>query len=86
MRVFQIACKDSKTGYEMVLSECSFNMAMYYLDSELVKKHGMEVCSVNTTKDGLQMICFGRWNETESYYEDTIAYYYDEARGYLMKE
>ena len=87
MRQFKTSCKDSKTGHEMVLSECSFNMAVDWLEREVMQKYGMEVVSTTGTRgSGIQMLCLGRWNETENYYEDTIAYYYDEDRGYLMKE
>lgn len=37
MRKFVTSCKDDKTGYEMILSECSYNEACDWLEKEIAK-------------------------------------------------
>lgn len=79
MRVFKTECKDNKTGYSMILSECSYNMAMDWLEKELAKKD-YGVSATYTMENGLIAIftgvgmCSGR------------TFYYDEERGYLLGE
>lgn len=38
MRIFDTQCRDNKTGFIMVASECSYNMACDYL----LSKFGMD--------------------------------------------
>ena len=79
MRIFKTVCRDTKTGYEMILSECSYNMAMDWLQREM-DKHGLFISRIEITKD-----------YTRIYTEDGECvpgrkFYYDEGRGYLLGE
>lgn len=82
MRIFTTATKDSKTGYEMVLSECSYNEAAYWLEEQIVRV-GYCVDTLKThTDDGLihiliKNVVSGAKGRT---------YFYDEERGYLLGE
>lgn len=81
MKEFRTSCKDSKTGYEMILSECSYNMAMNYLADRL-SEVGYEIRNIAITKDGIKVIT------TNSIKVGVIGrtFYYDEGRGYLLGE
>lgn len=75
--------RDTKTGYEMILSEVSYNRAMFWLQEEL-KRHNytirstaqmhkpfeLTVVTTNTIRTG----ALGRM------------FYYDGDRGYLLGE
>lgn len=72
MKRFTALCKDKTTGYEMVLSECSFNQACSFLESkrsELGKYLGTFFVSINVSKLKFEKATF----------------LYDEERGLLMK-
>lgn len=73
MRVFTASCKDSKYGYEMVASECSYNVACDYIERNLEYK--ITKCS----KDIMRGL-------TEIKTTDNITFVYDEARGFLMRK
>ena len=81
MRVFNSSYKDSKTGYEMILSECSYNMAMDWLSKELAK-YGYEISRTEVHIDGLIYI----WSNHVRSGALCRMYYYDEERGYLLGE
>lgn len=86
MRRFTAACKDNKTGYEMILSECSYNQACAWLYEE-VKKAGREVCrSFINNVTGLTEIWTAEWSDKICNYVPTRHYFYDEERGYLLGE
>ena len=74
MRLFTAICIDNVTNMQMILSECSFNMACSYLESVQEKYNlgeylGTECMSLTTTKIEFENATF----------------YYDEERGYLLK-
>lgn len=71
MKRFTQSVKDSLTGMELILSECSFNEACMFLQNEMKsdKYIGCEAFE-ETTK-----IMFKRRN-----------FFYDEKRGYLLGE
>ena len=75
MRVFQTECKDDKTGYSMVLSECSYNMAMYWLE-DMIKKLG-HTSNIECHKEESGLIRIETSGRT---------FFYDEERGYLLGE
>lgn len=79
MRVFTTECKDSVTGYAMVLSECSYNMACDWLERTL-KKYGRVVWDVNKYEgDDLVYLRTGEhWGNL------CRTFVYDESRGFLM--
>ena len=81
MRVFQTECKDDKTGYSMVLSEASYNMAMDWLSKELAK-YGYEITRTELHTNGLMYI----WSNNVRSGASARMYYYDESRGYLLGE
>ena len=73
MRRFTALCIDNKTNYEMLASECSFNMACNFLTQNgfidpdtMIEINGMTYMEFWTPK-GTRTFC------------------YDEARGYLME-
>ena len=84
MRVFTTECKDSVTGYAMVLSECSYNMACDWLERTL-KKYKVEIydCRVNS-KTGFIELTTGKFYDSLGRYELCRRYFYDEIRGYLL--
>ena len=80
MRVFNTLCKDDKTGYQMILSECSYNMAMDWLERKCIDSgctfrivqdyvHDLSAIVVDDSKGNIARI-----------------FYYDEDRGYLLGE
>ena len=75
---------DDKTGYELLLSECSYNMAMDWLSKELAK-YGLEVCGIHYDRDrGLTKLYSGRPDKSGLNFGRK--FYYDEERGYLLGE
>ena len=69
MREFKTICVDNKTRMQMVLSECSFNMAVSYLEEKKLGKYlGLEKTDI-----GYKLI-----------FEDVV-FFYDSDRGYLLK-
>lgn len=79
MKVFTTLCKDDKTGFQMILSECSYNMAMDWLDKKL-KKTNMWI-EQTRVRDGLTEILI-----TDKHLLRGRTFYYDEERGYLLGE
>lgn len=71
MREFKTMCKDTKTGMQMVLSECSYNTACFWLESK-----GF------TTYDKFET----NGNEIYLYFSKPTnrLFVYDEDRGYLL--
>lgn len=82
MRVFTTLCKDAITGFQMILSECSYNMAMDWLEHKCIK-NGCEFSTVQ------QYYVKGRMLPAVTVYnkDRTIrVFVYDEERGYLLGE
>lgn len=73
MRKFLASCIDNKTKKEIVFSECSFNSAMFELEV-----NGFDITSVKVI-NGIHEINANKNNKT-------IKFYYDEERGYLLKD
>lgn len=69
MRKFTTVCKDTKTNYEMILSECSYNQAVSYMANIL---NGIPLVEVKNEM-------------TYVTYHNGKKFCYDETRGYLMK-
>jgi hypothetical protein len=85
MRVFTTECKDTKTPYSMVLSECSYNMAMKWLHDTLWK-YKVEICRCFMNDKGLMEIWTAKFDDTINNYRPMRHYFYDEERGYLLGE
>lgn len=91
MRHFMVECKDSKTGYSMVLSECSYNMACDWLSKE-IGKYGVEIYRTekhitdDTKLSDIWEIWTGKFRTDTNDYEYCRRYFYDEERGYLLGE
>ena len=83
MRVFTTECKDSITGYAMVLSECSYNMACDWLERTLAK-YGVEICGMYLNKEKQVVELYSSYIGNNSKLCRT--YYYDEIRGVLLGE
>ena len=84
MRIFKTSCKDDKTGKEILLSECSYNMAMEWLFQK-IHDAGMEVCRQFTNATtGLYEVWTAKWSDNICNYVPTRHFYYDEERGYLL--
>ena len=79
MRVFTTECKDSVTGYAMVLSECSYNMACDWLERTL-KKYGVWVYQTKTRNNLTEL-----WT-MDKHMLECRRFYYDENRGVLLGE
>ena len=76
MRKFVVSCIDNETRFYMVYSECSFNGAMCQLEYEGLKESDIlkvDIVYING-KDFTRV-------ETKR-----GIYYYDEYRGYLLRE
>lgn len=100
MRKFVTSCIDEKTGYEMVLSEASYNEAMYWLQRDIEKSiYPREIYRTedNGTDDngiddmwifvGIPKKGINPMTGYEDvWYTNTVIFHYDESRGYLMKE
>ena len=86
MRVFKVVCTDAITNYEMILSECSYNMACDWLERTL-NKYGIEIydCKVNS-ETGFMELAAGKFSESLGEYKLTRRYFYDEIRGILLGE
>lgn len=80
MRVFTTLCKDNKTGYQMILSECSYNMAMDWLERKCLK-NGCTFSTVQTYVYNLVAVAVLDRNGVP-----VRIFYYDEERGYLLGE
>ena len=72
MREFKTMCKDSKTGMQMVLAECNYNMACSWLESKGFTEYR-------------KFECVG--DEVWLTFEKPVdaLFVYDEARGYLLR-
>ena len=79
MRVYTSEVKDDKTHFARVLSDCSFNMAMDWLENTLAK-YGVKIGQIRKTDNGLFSIT------TTKKLQLCRTYYYDEARGLLLGE
>ena len=84
MRVFKASCTDNKTGYEMILSECSYNMACEWLSRELTKED-MEILNVEVDFNGIYHIFTGITLSPTLQWSGRT-FYYDEERGVLLGE
>lgn len=86
MRVFTAECKDSITGYAMVLTDCSYNMACDWLEREL-NKYDVDIYECkNDSKTGYTVLKTGQYSSILNEYVPCRTYYYDESRGYLLGE
>lgn len=84
MRVFTTLCKDDKTGHQMILSECTYNMACDWLDNKC-KKAGVEICGLSSNRyTGLIELYTGKPDSKGL--NLCRKYFYDEERGYLLGE
>lgn len=71
MREFKTMCKDTKTGMQMVLSECSYNTACFWLENKGFTEY--DKLEVNGSEVWLY---FSKPTEK--------LFVYDEDRGYLL--
>lgn len=85
MRKFTTECKDNKTRYSMVLSECSYNMAMKWLHDTLWE-YGVEICRCFMNDKGLTEIWTAKFDDHINNYVPCRHFFYDEERGYLLGE
>jgi hypothetical protein len=86
MREIRISCKDDKTGYQVLLTETSYNFACDWLD-KVVKEAGREICRCfHNDETGLTEIWTAEWSDKICNYKPTRHYFYDESRGYLLGE
>lgn len=76
MRKFTAECKDTVTGYSMILSECSYNMAMDWLMRELKSEDVVVASNLDGFFDLITIQVKGVDRK----------FFYDEARGYLLGE
>ena len=80
MRKFMVTCKDDITGYQMILSECSYNQAMAWL-GVILNRHDMTCECLSNNDTGLTDIFIKDKNGNPC-----RTFYYDEERGYLLGE
>lgn len=74
MRRFTALCRDDITGHEMVLSECSFNQACYFLETQNADKKFGEYKGTEC----------GSRDVTKLVFEKAL-FLHDEIRSYLMR-
>lgn len=84
--------KDEKTGRTLVLSEASYNVALDWLQREQ-EKYGREIyrcenCNTNNMEiyTGKPKVGLDVNGNKTVWYCNTVMFYYDEERGYLMQE
>lgn len=88
-------CIDNKTGYELIVSECSYNHVCMWLARELQPSH-IEIVTCTVLKNGLIEI---KTQPTKLEFDademlngkiigksSPRTFYYDEERGYLLGE
>lgn len=93
MRKFVTTCIDEKTGYEMVLSEASYNVAMDWLQRQS-DKYFKEIFRTENNGTDDMWIYVGipkkdinpMTGEVDVWYTNQVVFHYDESRGYLMQE
>ena len=95
MRKFTTLTVDSYTGYNIVLSECSYNMAMDWLNKE-IQKSDAKIFRIFKVVKGIKPLMrievgvphYGKdiMGGTNVYYGLCRNFYYDEDRGYLLKD
>ena len=73
---------DNKTGKELILSGCSYNVACSWLEDELDRAGYHVWTAVSEDPDNMVMI-YTRDNKTG---KEGRCYMYDEVRGYLLGE
>lgn len=81
MKEFKICCRDSITGFEMILSDCSYNMAMDWL---VRKNIDILSCKNSTIYNNMTVIKTGIWSHILGDFKPSRTFYYDETRGYLL--
>lgn len=78
MRRFTTLCKDNITGCEMIFSECSFNQALAFLESENVNdyfENYIGKCKrIEEVTPKIRKLVF-----------EDATFMHDEIRGYLMR-
>ena len=84
MRVFKTSCIDNITGYEMLLSECSYNTACFWLCQEL-KKRNLEITQTNKIKHNTLDLTELITNSFSGGLH-ALRFIYDETRGYLLTD
>ena len=84
MRKFTVECKDDKTGYSMVLSECTYNMACDWLERTL-KMCGVSICGMHYDVDTKITTLYSGKPDAKGL-NLCRKYFYDEERGYLLGE
>ena len=84
---FVTTCIDDVTGYTMVLSEVSYNIACDWLQRE-VQKYGREIFRIEHEDSYHTTFYTGkpRIDCSEKWDTNIVKFYYDEIRGYLMEE
>ena len=80
MREIKTMTKDDRTGYELYLTEASYNRAVEWLSIK-VKQVGRCIWKCTAENDGLTHIYVGK---QEGNLEKM--FFYDEERGYLLGE
>jgi len=86
MRKFLTSVIDRKTRHELILADCSYNMACDWLASELAKNNREIYRQEVSTNNELAYIWTGEWDNDKHDYKNKRMFYYDEERGYLMGE
>ena len=74
MKRFKTLCIDKKTGKEMVLEDCSYNNACWWIDNA-AKVNNFRVLGTEKSGDLIVVNCTAG-----------ITFYYDEPRGFLLKD
>lgn len=93
MMKFVTSCIDEKTGYTMVLSDASYNVAMDWLQRQC-EKYFKEIFRTENNGTDDVLIYVGEpkkdvnpiTGEIDVWYTNQIVFHYDESRGYLMEE
>lgn len=83
MKEFKVCCRDSTTGFVMILSECSYNMAIDWL---VRKNIDILSCKNSTIYNNITVIKTGIWSHILADFKPNRTFYYDETRGYLLGE
>ena len=77
---------DSKTKYELILSDCSYNVAMDWLQKDMAKYNVEVYKSEYDTERKLVVLYAGKFSYILNDYRLIRKFYYDDERGYLLGE
>lgn len=80
MKIMTTSCTDNITGFMILATDCSYNIAMDWLETEFFK-YDIDIvdCKIDSITGYTKI-------RTVQYGHESDNYYYDEIRGYLLRD